>query len=338
MNEIITFFAIGASFLWDSQPALYNDVYPQLQGGWHIRAASNLQDIWNDPNTTDAPLTAYGPYTEALPDNTWDNLVLQTYPKHGHLAPEYLQAESAALLNFLAINNNTETKILIYESWPTAAKLNQWYLPNTGGETNVDLRDQETYRAFYDLVATLTTNPVVLVPTGDIFAMMPSGTELYRDAQHASEFMRGVLNETVAAMLAEEYDLAKIHPVALQALFSEPRSGVTPEAIGDFNHDDMVNGLDLTDPTLGWKVRYGNDLDGNNFLTWQQQFSSAVGSVSSPTTTVPEPSALLLGAMASIGLMLRRRSCGDDRGCPCRSNRIATRYRRGCQCAPLLCC
>ena len=55
-------------------------------------------------------------------------------------------------------------------------------------------------------------------------------------------------------------------------------------------------------PTLGWETRYNNDLDGTDFLAWQQQFGSGMGAVSSPTTVVPEPSTCLLFCVGTLAL------------------------------------
>jgi hypothetical protein len=40
----------------------------------------------------------------------------------------------------------------------------------------------------------------------------------------------------------------------------------------DFNGDGVVNGNDLTDAADGWEARFGDDLNGNDFLGWQQDF------------------------------------------------------------------
>jgi hypothetical protein len=61
--------------------------------------------------------------------------------------------------------------------------------------------------------------------------------------------------------------------------------GLTP---GDFDEDGDVDGDDLTDPVLGWAARYGVDLDGRDFLTWQRNFGSSIESLST-FITVPEP-------------------------------------------------
>jgi hypothetical protein len=72
-------------------------------------------------------------------------------------------------------------------------------------------------------------------------------------------------------------------------------------AAGDFNGDGVVNLADLDDPTLGWKARFGADLDGSDFLQWQRNFNgvAATGSVA----PVPEPATagLLAAALVAFG-------------------------------------
>lgn len=62
----------------------------------------------------------------------------------------------------------------------------------------------------------------------------------------------------------------------------------------DFDLDGDVDSDDLTDPTRGWKARYGAELDGADFLVWQRQFGCGVEATSSSTRVVPEPVAELL--------------------------------------------
>lgn len=73
----------------------------------------------------------------------------------------------------------------------------------------------------------------------------------------------------------------------------------------DFDGDGDVDQDDLTDPTLGWQARYSDDLDGGNFLEWQRQFGSGVGSLAS-SQFVPEPSSLMLSMVGILTLTLRR--------------------------------
>jgi hypothetical protein len=43
---------------------------------------------------------------------------------------------------------------------------------------------------------------------------------------------------------------------------------------GDFNKDELINSIDLTDPVDGWEARFGANLDGGDFLDWQGNFGS----------------------------------------------------------------
>ena len=64
---------------------------------------------------------------------------------------------------------------------------------------------------------------------------------------------------------------------------------------GDFDGSGVVDDTDLTHPTLGWEVRYGNDLHGSEYLTWQQEFAGSSPAVAA----VPEPggSALIVSCL-----------------------------------------
>ena len=66
---------------------------------------------------------------------------------------------------------------------------------------------------------------------------------------------------------------------------------------------------DLTDPVDGWQARYGNNLDGGNFLDWQRQFGSGVPPLAA-SLAVPEPSSVLLLIPTAVVVVLgRRRWC-----------------------------
>ncbi|MGI9429165.1 MAG: hypothetical protein ACR2NM_10945 [Bythopirellula sp.] len=59
---------------------------------------------------------------------------------------------------------------------------------------------------------------------------------------------------------------------------------------GDFDGSGVVDNTDLTHPSLGWEVRYSNDLHGDDYLTWQQEFVSSLAAIA----VVPEPGSLAL--------------------------------------------
>ena len=81
-----------------------------------------------------------------------------------------------------------------------------------------------------------------------------------------------------------------VHPTtAAHSLLAEFAFDVVTFS-ADFDFDGDVDHDDLTNPALGWQARYGNDLDGLNFLQWQQQFDSGATPLGPLSTNVPEPS------------------------------------------------
>jgi hypothetical protein len=78
-------------------------------------------------------------------------------------------------------------------------------------------------------------------------------------------------------------------------------SGTPPPGPGDFDGDGIVDADDLNDPTLGWRARYGTDLDGNAFLDWQRNLDAAP--TAAALQTVPEPATFsLVLAAAALGI------------------------------------
>src|SRR5687768_17011062 len=85
-----------------------------------------------------------------------------------------------------------------------------------------------------------------------------------------------------------------------------------PALTADFDRDRVVNAADL----LQWQGDFGQtthsdadgdgDSDGADFLAWQRQLGSAA--TVAVTSTVPEPSNVLLLALGSLELLFRRRT------------------------------
>lgn len=75
--------------------------------------------------------------------------------------------------------------------------------------------------------------------------------------------------------------------------------GISPP--GDFDQDGDIDGFDLTHPTLGWEARYGDDLNGGDFLIWQRNVSNSFSAAA-----VPEPGSVSLTLFALAGLISRK--------------------------------
>jgi hypothetical protein len=89
---------------------------------------------------------------------------------------------------------------------------------------------------------------------------------------------------------------------------------VTPSIDGDFNGDGFVDAADLNDPVLGWKARFGVDLDGDDFLVWQRNLGAGTPPATVAAAAVPEPTTALLALMGIVGAVrISRRRAGFSR-------------------------
>jgi hypothetical protein len=79
---------------------------------------------------------------------------------------------------------------------------------------------------------------------------------------------------------------------------------VAPPLAGDFDLDDDVDDDDLNNE---WKVRFGVDLDGNDFLDWQRNYGATSTDVLAAIGAVPEPTAASLLGLAITGVAVSQR-------------------------------
>jgi hypothetical protein len=94
-------------------------------------------------------------------------------------------------------------------------------------------------------------------------------------------------------------------------------------AAGDFNEDGVVNGADYTGSASSWSARFGDDLDGGDFLAWQRGFGSPAPGSGAITTgivvyeesslgsatlaAVPEPTGAALVQFLTLAMLWRKR-------------------------------
>lgn len=92
-----------------------------------------------------------------------------------------------------------------------------------------------------------------------------------------------------------------------QADFTNGDSGLFlfQDFSADFDGDGDIDAADLTHPTLGWNVRYGLDLAGDDFLDWQRQVGQATP-LTPAISPVPEPTAVGLSSLLCLVLASRR--------------------------------
>ncbi|MCA9260138.1 MAG: hypothetical protein KDA61_13090, partial [Planctomycetales bacterium] len=85
-----------------------------------------------------------------------------------------------------------------------------------------------------------------------------------------------------------------------------PVSYVTGGFAADFDGDGDVDGADLAGSAQSWATRFGSDLDGSDFLSWQREFGAG-GTGNAASSSVPEPHAVLAAGVLAMLTTLRRR-------------------------------
>jgi hypothetical protein len=73
-----------------------------------------------------------------------------------------------------------------------------------------------------------------------------------------------------------------------------------PDDIGDYNHNGVVDAADY----VVWRKIPGTPAA---YDTWRAHFGEPSGGGGAALSLVPEPSTLLLGGLAAVGILLRRR-------------------------------
>jgi hypothetical protein len=166
-----------------------------------------------------------------------------------------------------------------------------------------ELEGMYVFGGYQYLVRANTTDYVPVSTGGRLFYCDPNEVATYktvREFNFVSGF--GINPDGSGDLLSVSQDSSG----ELYAMFAngdiKRLIGLTP---GDFDEDGDVDGDDLNDPVLGWAARYGVDLDGRDFLTWQRNFGSSVGSLNS-AISIPEPSTMLLLSAICATALFRR--------------------------------
>lgn len=209
---------IGASFAASSRPYAIAETMRTLGReatvGYHIRASSNPTMILGDP---DGEIVAVGnavdglKYYEALPNNTYDALVIQAFAYDTYVLADDISSIET-LIGLLNQNPaNAGCPVYIFQTWAIAAEWDQW--PSAGSGSGSSLWRRDYYTALVAALRSAVDNPVYLVPTGDVmYALgvaaeaseltgLAAAADLYVDTQHADAWARQALCHTIVGVL-----------------------------------------------------------------------------------------------------------------------------------------
>lgn len=120
-------YSIGNSHTWDFRPSadfleIGKALHIEIINGWHINCGQNLKTIWDKPGQTCVEPSEFGVYQEAIEDQKWDAITIQTFV--GGRGIEEKEAIDA-FLDLISRSINKDCDVFIYGTWPknTAAQL-----------------------------------------------------------------------------------------------------------------------------------------------------------------------------------------------------------------------
>lgn len=271
----ISVFQIGNSLTWDSQPGVISSMAATIgvnwTAGYHVRSASSLSDIWNNP--TPAENSVPGPtYVEGLRDSDWTALVMQPYRKSGNTLGLDLQYMKQFIDASQAAGRNIDSRYYIYTSWPLSYQWDAWLNPVGDSLTQLTLHQRQYFQNLAERISDDIDRDVYSIPVGDVLyrvreewaaGRLPelgSFSSVYRDSIHLSLSTGRFIAETtvLATILGTDpadvvTDYSVANPILSQRLKSiiwdvvanHPFSGVVAPRLGDVNGDGDVDNLDL---------------------------------------------------------------------------------------------
>jgi hypothetical protein len=336
----LSFYHIGNSLSTDSQPyasqVMGQSLGMEFFAGYHLKSASTMRDIWNDPTTTATFLTNPGPTWEVpLSGREWDALVLQPHNKTGNTQQVDVTYAQKFVDYARSAGKNEGMQVYMFSTYPSQTEgWGNWTSPYASGPN----QPATHRRAYFENVASnLTTvlgEEVHIIPAGDvlhrIIQEIAAGTvpnldatsDLYRDPIHLSNMGRLASACTVFATITGRSPVGlptmtwtegsadtvlRIQQLAWEVVSNHSRSGVQL-ADGDFNGDGLV---DLGDYTL-WRDNVGEPVgtlanDPNDtpigdaqYLTWKQNFGSYASSAVSRSLTLGSTTVPEVGSGAML--------------------------------------
>lgn len=309
--------------------------YGQAQTiGFHVDSGQALRSIWENPegfNGIDLTRAPYNGYSNALPNYSWDAVVLEPYFSQGST----LGSDKQMLANFAGITSGTPW-FYIMQVWPQTV----WGDYQTywdGASIDSDTTPTQPRREFYQNLMGDLDNRYRMIPTGEVFYEIAKAidagafpeltgiSDFYRDTLHLSvDLGRYVASATMYSTLHKQ-DIRglvpppsifnplvltpnianKLNTIIWNVVSSTPYTG-----IADFNDDGYVDSGDLT----LWQNEFGTTYDGSDFLNWQRQFTGGPNPLAS-AVQVPEPASLAILALFAVSLasFFRRNSNGSSK-------------------------
>ena len=241
---------VGNSLTWDSQVAWLSTSY-NLNGktasvGYHVNSSQSAYSISLNPGGVPPgsviTTTTYKAWNDALPNNVWDYVAIQSYnqwniPPDNHAVTGLEELTGFTTMINAAKSNpaNAGAKFYIYEAWPQSNATPyqaQWSAAYTNLSQAMQFRKQY-FKLLYDTLKADTPNTYI-IPVGEVLANLdaeltsaPVGAidsvyDLYRDTYHMGDNGRYVAHVTVLATVLGQDPATMTLPSFISSLATPP--------------------------------------------------------------------------------------------------------------------
>ncbi|MEO1497554.1 MAG: hypothetical protein AAFV43_10430 [Planctomycetota bacterium] len=305
----LSLYQVGNSFTLDTLQGGTEAMLEQRLGvdvsiGYHARGNSTLDRMWNDPTASGTVITEqYGYHDEALPNNSWDYLTLQTFPS---IEFPTLSTEVARIQDFVGaadVGSGGTTEVIVYGPWAGRADSawNLWESDVLDSPDQLSIYAEDYHDLLYDSVAELFPGRTRLASAGKVIwemrqridagdAPLSFTGELYRDTIHMSRDVgRFVASTVIQTSILGRSQVGQnvtrdvgnwdsdrlttevanwIQLVTWEVMLADPRSRVAAPDPGDYDGNGTVDFGDLLvfESTYGSTERLLADGDGDGVV------------------------------------------------------------------------
>lgn len=273
-------FQVGNSLTEDSAPngivSIAESAGIDLTSGLHLRSSSSVETIWNDPTDYTRIRNEYGTFDEALPNNTWDHVVLQVFEDGVSTLGDDIEAFERYRSLTTQLPANADTQFYVYGAWPWSSRWDRWDRGISTNEQTLSTHRPQYFDSLVDRLNEPEDDRWRLIPTGEVFAEireriagegfggLGSVSDIYRDVIHANGIGRFAAATTVFATVFETNpvglpvpyganplwnagilpaDLAlEIQELVWEVVLRTKRAGVSP--LGDFDVSTEIDEQD----------------------------------------------------------------------------------------------
>lgn len=263
-----------------------------LETGWHIKSASSLTNIRDNPTILSSEAGYFGPFSYALPGQELDHVTLQAYPAGS--TGNTLDDDINAIGDFMDLTRsnpaNSDTVFYIYTSWPWHWNWDGWETPFEDDLDNIAIRNGEYYEVLMGRLHDIHgPENISMVPAAETLFRLNQEIEL--GTVPGLTHIRDVYSDHVHLNTIGQFIMAT---AVFSTIFQiDPRGLEIPTEFWD--EAELSPELAAVLQNIVWEVVSTNS------------YAGIVDLATGAAASVPEPSSLLLFISFSSTLICRNR-------------------------------